>query len=94
MKALSVSQVLELPAMATARQAFAAVGVSEYTGYELVRNDEFPIEPVRVGRAIKFRRASILALLGLEDDNGAGGATPTPSVERNESTSQQNGTLS
>ncbi|WP_327703604.1 helix-turn-helix domain-containing protein [Streptomyces decoyicus] len=93
MKALSVAEVLQLPAMANAKQAFAAIGVSEYTGYELVRNDEFPIEPVRIGRAIKFRRTSILALLGLEDDNGAGGATPAPSVEPPESTSRQTGAL-
>ncbi len=84
-RALTVDEVYALPAMPTALQTFAAVGVSSDTGYDLVKRGDFPVAAIKIGRCIKFRRSDILTFLGLpalRNDESAGGATPAPSVER------------
>lgn len=64
---LTPAQVAELPAMPTVQQAFAALNVGTTLGYELIKQDEFPIEVVRLGRAFRVRKADLLAYLGLVD---------------------------
>ncbi|MCP9209313.1 helix-turn-helix transcriptional regulator [Streptomyces sp. NEAU-Y11] len=95
-EALSVTEVLALPAMVDGWPDAAAAcgGISRTTWYELVAKDDAPVPVVRIGRAIKVRRADLLAFLKIqENDDSAGEATPTPSVEHvNES--QQIGTRS
>jgi predicted DNA-binding transcriptional regulator AlpA len=84
--ALTAAEVLALPAMATAEQAFAALGIGRDLGYKLIRQNDFPLPVVPIGRAIRVRRADLLDLLGLEDSDAAGGATPAASSERNNET--------
>ncbi|MET9734322.1 hypothetical protein ABZZ79_27890 [Streptomyces sp. NPDC006458] len=63
--ALTPDQVLDLPAMPAVRQAFAAMNISEGTGYGLIRQDQFPIEVIEFGRAKRVRKTELLAFLGL-----------------------------
>ncbi|MGV9337874.1 helix-turn-helix domain-containing protein [Streptomyces sp. NPDC003688] len=63
--ALSAEQVLALPAMPAAKDALAALNISEGTGYKLIRDGRFPIEVVEFGRAKRVRKADLLGFLGL-----------------------------
>lgn len=62
---LTPEQVLELPAMPPVKLAFAALNISEGTGYNLVRQDQFPIEVLEFGRSKRVRKADLVAFLGL-----------------------------
>lgn len=78
-RALTAAEVRALPAMPSAQDAFAALGISEDLGYQLIRDGEFPIEAVKFGtRALRVRRSELLAFLGLAEDN-EGGAGPAQS---------------
>lgn len=65
--ALSPAEILALPAMPTALQAFAALNLGSTTGYQLIEAGEFPIEVLRLGRNFRVRRADLLAVVGLAD---------------------------
>ncbi|MFD9757988.1 helix-turn-helix transcriptional regulator [[Kitasatospora] papulosa] len=80
--ALTESQVRDLPAMATAAQAFAALGIGRDLGYQLIRQKEFPLPVVPLGRTFRVRRVDILAFLGLENGDAARGPALTASSER------------
>ncbi|MFF3060896.1 hypothetical protein [Streptomyces sp. NPDC057909] len=80
-KALTVAEVYALPAMATAKDAFAAIGISQELGYELIRTKQFPINTIPLGRAIRVRRSDLLAFLGLENSDATGGPAPAASDE-------------
>jgi hypothetical protein len=62
---LTPEQVLGLPAMPPVKQAFAALNISEGTGYLLIREDKFPIEVLEFGRAKRVRKVDLVAFLGL-----------------------------
>ncbi|WP_431772215.1 helix-turn-helix transcriptional regulator [Streptomyces cucumeris] len=96
LKALTVAEVLALPAMPTVPQAAAACGLSRETGYELARSGEFPIPVIKIGeRNLRCRRADLLVFLGLENSDAVRDAPLTASSEHvNESTSKQIGTSS
>jgi hypothetical protein len=64
-EALTPEQVLGLPAMPAVKAAFAALNISEGTGYQLIRNGEFPIEVIPFGRAKRVRKVDLVAFLGL-----------------------------
>ena len=66
-RALTPAQVLALPAMPSAGQAFAALNIGETLGYELIKNNEFPIEVIRFGRAFRVRKADLVAFLRLTE---------------------------
>ncbi|MDT3395474.1 hypothetical protein RKE29_02205 [Streptomyces sp. B1866] len=70
--------------------------MAESTTYQLAAQDRLPVETVRLGRKRFVRTADVIAWLRLpQNDDGAAGATATPSVEHvNESTSQQIGPYS
>lgn len=71
-KALTTEQVRRLPAMPTAQDAFAALGISRDLGYQLIRDEEFPVEVIKLGaRALRVRRSDLLNFLGLAEENGA-----------------------
>ncbi|MGW0942941.1 hypothetical protein ACWD4O_10365 [Streptomyces sp. NPDC002623] len=65
--ALTPDQVRALPAMVGSKQAFAALAIGETLGYELLDTDAFPIEAIRLGRTYRFRKADLLAFLGLAE---------------------------
>lgn len=81
-KALTVAEVYALPAMPTAKDAFAAMGIGNDLGYGLINSDEFPIPVIKLGRALRVRRSELLAYLGLGDDEAAGGPAPAASEQR------------
>lgn len=98
--ALTPEQVLVLPAMPAVKQAFAAMNISEGTGYALIRQDEFPIEVIEFGRAKRVRKTDLLAFLGLTytaaaevqsvsatNDDGAPGVQPEAPFEQTAPTS-------
>ncbi|MFH9957341.1 hypothetical protein ACH4OX_24450 [Streptomyces roseolus] len=60
---LSPAEVLALPAMPDVLSAFAALNIGRTLGYELIRADEFPIEVIRMGRALRVRKADLVAFL-------------------------------
>lgn len=65
LSALTPEQVLELPAMPAVKQAFAAMNISEGTGYQLIREAQFPIEVIQFGRSKRVRKTDLAAFLGL-----------------------------
>lgn len=70
--ALTPDEVRALPAMVNSKTAFAAVAVGETLGYELINSGEFPVEAVKFGRTYRFRKADLLAFLGLAEPAAAG----------------------
>ncbi|MER6956044.1 hypothetical protein [Streptomyces sp. NPDC000618] len=69
--ALTPDQVRALPAMVGSKQAFAALAIGETLGYELIEGGAFPIEVIKLGRAFRFRKADLLAFLGLVETPAA-----------------------
>lgn len=47
----------------------AALDVSKWHLYDLVKRGESPIEPIRVGRSIRFRASDARILLGLDGES-------------------------
>jgi hypothetical protein len=93
--AYSPEQVLALPAMPSVKDAFAAMNIGPTTGYQLVRDGEFPIEVIPFGRALRVRRADLVRFLGLAEpvdaevqsasattDDGAPGVQPKAPSEQ------------
>lgn len=74
--ALTPEQVLSLPAMPAVKQAFAAMNISEGTGYALIRQDEFPIKVIEFGRAKRVRKTDLLSFLGLSGVTAAAEVQP------------------
>lgn len=62
---LTTEQVMSLPAMPPVKQAFAAMNISEGTGYGLIRQEQFPIEVLEFGRTKRVRKVDLVAFLGL-----------------------------
>lgn len=60
----------------TIPEACELLGISTALGYSLVRENEFPVPVLRLGRTIRIPRAPLLAALGLTDDPGEGTETP------------------
>ncbi|MEU5077067.1 hypothetical protein AB0G76_36790 [Streptomyces asoensis] len=78
--ALTPDQVRALPAMVGSKQAFAALAIGETLGYELIEAGSFPIEVVRLGRAFRFRKADLLAFLGLSETAAAAEVQSAPAT--------------
>ncbi|MGW0537849.1 integrase [Streptomyces sp. NPDC003032] len=70
-RAFTPAEVLALPAMPSAKQAFAAMNVSQELGYALIRGGDFPLEVLRLGHAIRVRRSDLLDFLGIREDEAA-----------------------
>ncbi|MFF7310526.1 helix-turn-helix transcriptional regulator [Streptomyces sp. NPDC008137] len=97
-EALTPEQVLALPAMPAVKQAFAAMNIGEGTGYQLIRDGEFPIPVVEFGRAKRVRKTELCAFLGLSQsaavevqstaatNDGAPGVQPGAPSQQSEST--------
>ena len=64
---LTPAQVVTLPAMPSALEAFAALNIGETLGYQMIREGSFPIEVIRFGRAFRVRKAELLTYLGLAE---------------------------
>lgn len=66
-KPLSTVEVLSLPASIQLETACSALGISQATGYRLVKANAFPCPVVKAGRAIRIPKTGLLQVLGLED---------------------------
>ncbi len=81
------------PPTLTVPDACELLGISPWTGYELVKRDEFPVPVVRLGRTIRIPTQPLMDLLGVNDRREIAGAatpaidqtipTPTCSVQEN-----------
>ncbi|WP_460067328.1 hypothetical protein [Streptomyces sp. YKOK-I1] len=93
--ALTPDEVRALPAMLSAKQAFAALALGETLGYQLIDDGDFPIEVLRFGRVYRFRKADVMTVLGLSEtaaaevqsaaathDDGAPGVQPKAPSEQ------------
>jgi excisionase family DNA binding protein len=47
----------------TVDEAAVLLGVSRGTAYEMIQRDEFPVEPIRVGRRILIPKAKLMKML-------------------------------
>jgi predicted DNA-binding transcriptional regulator AlpA len=65
---VTVDQLKALPPIVSAEVAFAALGVGRSLGYQLIRNGQFPVPALRLGRIIKIPTAPLLELLGVRVD--------------------------
>ena len=54
----------------TVDEAAELLGVSRGTAYEMIKQGEFPVEPLRVGRRILIPKHKLFQALGLEEGNG------------------------
>lgn len=66
-RGMTVKEVLALPVVFDLRTAGRALGFGETKTRELVRSGEFPLTPLRLGSAYRFRRCDLLDVLGITD---------------------------
>lgn len=81
---MQLADVAHLPPTLTTEQAAEMLGVSRDHLWALQRAGEAPIEPLRLGRALRWPTARLAALLGLDlttpnpDDEGDRSPWQTP----------------
>ena len=63
---LTTDEILALPAVIDAKTLATALGVSESHIYRETAAGRPPTPVLRIGRLIRFRRADVLQLLGIE----------------------------
>jgi predicted DNA-binding transcriptional regulator AlpA len=61
-------EVEQLPVSLDTEQAAALYGVSRDHLWKLAREGRAPVEPLRLGRALRWPRALVLASLGLDGE--------------------------
>jgi hypothetical protein len=62
--------VQELPAALTTEQAADLYGVSPDHLWKLAREGRAPVEPLRLGRALRWPRATVFRSLGMDASDG------------------------
>lgn len=70
---MSRAQVIDAPRnpmTMDSREFYETLGVSRTAFYEALKRDDLPVRPIRVGRAVRFSRAAVLALLEPEPYSG------------------------
>lgn len=71
------SEILAWPALLTTTQVAAAFGISPGFVRSQIAAGEFPIEAIRLGRLMRFRRRDLLDVIGVDDPTVTASATPT-----------------
>lgn len=61
------SEILAWPALLTTTQVAAAFGISPGFVRSQIAAGEFPIEAIRLGRLMRFRRRDLLDVIGVDD---------------------------
>lgn len=72
-KALTVRELLELPAVVDVATASRALGISRSHGYHLATADQFPCRVIRAGRLVRVPTTDLRRLLGVGEP-----AAPAP----------------
>jgi hypothetical protein len=67
-RALTVAELLALPAAVDLPTAGRAWGLGRTKSHELARTGEFPCPVLRLGNAYRVTRSDLLASLGIEPD--------------------------
>ncbi|MET7694857.1 DNA-binding protein [Streptomyces sp. NPDC005483] len=68
-EALTVGDLLALPATVNVETAGRAFGIGRTTAYQLARTGKFPCQVVRAGRAFRVVTADLRRVLGVEQPN-------------------------
>lgn len=76
------------PLTMSSREAYTLLGFGRTSWYHAMKRDELPVRPIRVGRAVRFSRAAVLALLEPTSDHAklpdehrvTGGAEPNDAL--------------
>lgn len=66
-KALTVRDILDLPATVDVETASRALGFSRSFGYDLARTNQFPCRVIRAGRLFRVQTVDLRRVLGVED---------------------------
>ncbi|GAB2327889.1 DNA-binding protein [Streptomyces variabilis] len=66
-QALTVRELLELPAVVDVETASRALGISRSHGYNLARVDQFPCRVIRAGRSFRVPTTDLRRVLGVTD---------------------------
>lgn len=64
--AYRLGDLSELPSVLDGRQLAEILDVSYWSVLEMVKAGTCPVEPIRVGRLIRFSTAAVLRALGVE----------------------------
>lgn len=67
----SVEEVLALPVVVDVPTAGRCFGLGRDASYDLARQGELPVPVLRLGRALRVTRASLLAALGMTEQEAA-----------------------
>ncbi len=67
----TIGSIRDLPAVLTTEQAADLLGVGKDHLWALARAGSAPVQPLRLGRALRWPTAPLLALLGLDAKGGA-----------------------
>ncbi|MGV2914514.1 DNA-binding protein [Streptomyces alfalfae] len=73
-RALTVREVLDLPATVDVETASRAFGFSRSYGYSLARSGQFPCRVIRSGRLFRVQTLDLRRVLGVEDYAAAAAA--------------------
>ncbi|MFD1547145.1 DNA-binding protein [Nonomuraea guangzhouensis] len=66
-QALTIEELLDLPATVDLPTAGKAFGIGRTKAHELARNGTFPCRVLRIGSTYRVGRAAILRSLGIDD---------------------------
>jgi excisionase family DNA binding protein len=69
-----MSGLTDQPAVLTVEEAAKVLRVGRTAAYEAARRGEIPV--VRVGRSLRVPRHALERMLGIQNDDGQGSATP------------------
>ncbi len=76
----TIGETRDLPAVLTTEQAAALLGVGRDHLWALAREGSAPIEPLRLGRALRWPTAPLLTLLGLTQNADEPSVGPEGSI--------------
>lgn len=87
---IALKDVGDLPTTLEADQVAELLGISKWTLYELNRRGEAPVQPLHLGRTLRWPTAAVLRVLGIDpaarperDENPApGGALEGDAPDR------------
>lgn len=70
-KVWTEQEIRDLGVTTDAKTAFSILGVGQVKGYEMVRQESFPAQVLRIGPRIVVPVAGLLKALGIEDATAA-----------------------
>ncbi len=65
-RSVSLSQLRSLPPTLTAEEAGAFWSLSAWSVYEATKRGDVPVEPIRIGRSLRWATAAVLRSIGID----------------------------